>query len=128
MIEPIPVLLVSALPYREDGRGVFDIRTKLTPQNVIALKGKVETEAEIALIDTMDTIRHEVIIAALLLRNAGRTVVVGDLELIPYDLIKSLNSFIIEKKSSSSLIRSEVILMEDAMKLYGDISDIGRFF
>ena len=78
--------------------------------------------------DTTDTIRHEVIVAALLLRNTGWTVVVGDLELIPYDLVKSLNSFMTGKKSGESPIRAAVILTEDAMKLYGDVSDVGVLF
>lgn len=123
-----PVLLISTysdIKYQRDAIKVCDV---LTPNDVIALKGKVSTDSEVALIDTKGATKQIVIIAALFLRNAGKTVIVGDIDLVPSELLEEIHSFTIKKKSSGISVLTEVLLMEDAMKIYGDISDVVLIF
>jgi hypothetical protein len=127
----IPILLVA-------GRNEATIKLKLndqlvitatvTPQEVIAKRGIVESSAEIVLADIKEVDRSDIIECALLLRNAGRTVIVGEAVVVPLDLVRDLHNFTVKAKSEAEVIRTEVLVMEEAMQAFGDITDVVAAF
>ena len=66
--------------------------------------------------------------AALFLRNAERTAIVCDVHKIPIDLIRDTYGFTTRAKSDSRVVRTEVLLTEEAMDLLGNISDVVSYF
>jgi hypothetical protein len=100
----------------------------MTPQEVISKRGVVESAAEIAIADIKNIDRSECIESALLLRNAGRTVIVCDAGKILVDLIQDLHYFTTQVKSGGEQVRTEVLLMEEAMQSFGDITDVVTSF
>jgi hypothetical protein len=125
----IPILLVGdkcALAHTlSDPLAVVAI---MTPQEVISKRGGVESVAEIAISDIKNIDRSECIESALLLRNAGRTVIVCDARKVLVDLIQDLHNFTAQVKFDGEQVRTEVLLMEEAMQSFGDITDLMASF
>jgi hypothetical protein len=125
----IPILLVSF------GEGTLEspderllVAEKITPQEVISRRGQMGSDTEIAIVDINNVDRRDVIVAALFIRNAGRTPIVCDLQHIPIDLIEDTHKFILRAKSDGKSVRTETLLTEEAMDRLGDVSDIIAYF
>ncbi|MGP4105027.1 hypothetical protein [Nonomuraea sp. KM90] len=121
-----PIVLVS----REAPvlRPAFDVTQMLTPEAVIRCKGKVITVAHIALVDPHAVRARQALVAALYLHNSGMTVVIGNPQLVPGDLVAPINAYRAEAKELGKVVPAEILVMEDAMHMYGDISDVVRSF
>lgn len=125
----IPVLLVAGrhalTPALDDALIAAAV---MTPQEVISKRGIVETRAEIIIADIRDTHREAVVECALLLRNAGRTVIICDAGKAPVELVKDLHHFTTKNKSEGRSVRTEALLTEEAMQSFGDITDVVAAF
>jgi hypothetical protein len=125
----IPILLVSISeePFQSPDERLL-VAEKATPQKVISQRGKMGSDTEIAIVGINDADRQDVIVAALFLRNTGRTAIVCDLQHIPIDLVEDTHNFTIRAKYDGKAIRTETLLTEEAMDLLGDISDVVAYF
>jgi hypothetical protein len=125
----VPILLVcspgTSRVLRDPGIAVV---TETTVPEAIELRGKMQSPVEIAVVDMHSGTRNDVVVAGLFLRNAGRTVVVGDLSALPTELVRQLHEFSVTEKSAGRSIRTELLLTEEAMKLFGDIGDVVGYF
>ncbi|MEU7894127.1 hypothetical protein AB0B45_14830 [Nonomuraea sp. NPDC049152] len=122
----VPVVLVSGIPsVRETPFRVVEV---VTAAQVIQRKGALADGVHLAIVDPGLTPGDEDIISALYLRNAGKTAVVGNPELVPGDLIEPIHAYMATCRSTATPVRTEVLLMEDAMPLYGDIHRIVEAF
>ncbi|GAA2368845.1 hypothetical protein [Nonomuraea africana] len=126
MTASIPVVLVSDIPSIRDAP--FHIVEIFTAAQVIQHKGELATGVHIAIVDPGLEPGDQDIISALYLRNAGKTAVVGNPELVPGDLMEPIHELMTHCLSTSTPVQTEVLLMEDAMPLYGDISEIVEAF
>jgi hypothetical protein len=124
------VVLVAAErdAINRDKFGTINIAATVTPKEVILQLGLVQPPAEIVVVDMRAGEKQEVIVCGLLLRNAGRTVIVCDPQEMPVDLIRDLYNFSVSEKAAGRRIRTEMLLTESAMAFLGDVSDlVGEF-
>ena len=125
----IPVILVTNLSVdAESLEQPFLIMATVDPGEVISRRGDIGAEVEVALVDTRNVDRQEAVVAALFLRNAGLTAIIGDLTKVPTDIVQDIHNFTVKVKSEGNPVRTEALVMEDAMDLYGDITDVVRYF
>ena len=121
----IPILIISSsdapLP---ELIGELRVVGKSTLTQVISEHGVVDPCTEIAVVDMRGGEKRDVIICALLLRNAGRTVIVCDPRELPLDLLRDLYNFTVREKAAGRKVKTEVLLTEEAMNFLGDVSDI----
>ncbi|MEV0145194.1 MULTISPECIES: hypothetical protein [unclassified Nonomuraea] len=106
----------------------FRIVEIVTTAQVIQRKGELADGVHLALVDPGLTPGDDDIISALHLRNAGKTAVVGNPELVSGDLVEPIHAYMASCRSAATPVRTEVLLMEDALPLYGDIGRIVEAF
>ncbi|MEV4117101.1 hypothetical protein [Nonomuraea sp. NPDC049695] len=123
---PVPLVLVSHGSPVE--RRAFDIVESVTPDTVIRCEGRLATAVHVALVDPHPVFGEQAIIAALYLRNAGMTAVVGDPGLVPDDLVRPIHAYMAKARADEVPVQTEVLILEDAMHLYDDIDAIVRAF
>ncbi|MEV0228678.1 hypothetical protein [Nonomuraea sp. NPDC050786] len=123
---PVPLVLVSHGPPPECR--AFDIVERVTPETVIRCEGRLATAAHVALVDPHPIFGEQAIIAALHLRNAGMTAVVGDPGLVPDDLVRPIHACMAKARADAVPVQTEVLILEDAMRFYHDIDTIIRAF
>jgi len=125
----IPVILVSGT---EDAVNLMPsclgVTNRVSAQEVIERRGALRGRAEVAVVDIGSTDRRCAVISALLLRNAGRTAVLCALDAIPTDLIRDVHEFSRRIRASKRPLKTEVLFMEEAMKAFGDVSDVVAVF
>lgn len=122
---PVPIILIAARA--PDDPGVV-VAAETTVRETIKRRGDVAGVAEIAVLDMHSATRRDVIVAGLLLRNAGRTVIVCEMSRLPQHLVRQLHDFSVAEKSAGSRVRTELILTEEAMEFFGDIGDVVAYF
>jgi len=125
----IPILLVakeSISPPNFDQP--FLLVATADHSEVLSKRGNMGIDIEVAVVDTKNVDRKEAIIAALFLRNAGLTAIIGDLTKVPTDLVRDIHNFSVMVKAGGEPIRTEALVMEDAMDAYGDITDVVKYF
>jgi hypothetical protein len=120
----IPVLLVTNSVNAESLQQPFLIVARVDPSEVISRRGDIGAGVAVAIVDTRNADRREVIVAALFLRNAGLTSIIGEFTKVPTDIVQDIHDFSVKVKAEGETVRTEALLMEDAMNLYGDITDI----
>jgi hypothetical protein len=126
MTTSIPIVLVSDFPSIR--RVPFRIVDVFTAAQVIQCRGELANGVHIAIVDPGLAPSSRDIISALYLRNAGKTAMVGNPELVPGDLIEPIHEHMTHCLSTATPVQTEVLLMEDAMPLYGDIRKIVKAF
>ena len=126
MTTSIPIVLVSDIPSIRDLP--FHIVEVFTAAQVIQRKGRLADGVHLAIVDPGLRPGDRDIISALYLRNAGKTAVVGKPELVPGDFVEPIHEYMTDCLSTATPFQTEVLLMEDAMSLYGDISKIVEAF
>ncbi|MEU8146759.1 hypothetical protein [Nonomuraea sp. NPDC048901] len=100
----------------------------VTPEAVIRCEGRLATAAHVALVDPHPVFGEQAITAALYLRNAGMTAVVGDPGLVPDDLVRPIHAYMAKARADAVPIQTEVLILEDAMHFYDDINATIREF
>ena len=125
----VPVVVVSSDTAQATPASTkLAIVTRTTVRNVIERRGQLNEPVEIVILDMHAANRTDVIIAGLLLRNAGRTVIVTGLTKLPIELVHHLHEFSVQEKSAGRSVRTELLFMEDAMKVFGEIGDVVTYF
>lgn len=125
----IPILLVTKLSVDAGSfEQPFLIVAKVDHSEVVSKRGEMGVEVEVAIVDTRSVDRQEAVVAALFLRNAGLTAIMGDLTKVPTDIVQDIHNFTVKVKSDGEPVRTEALVMEDAMDLYGDITDVVKYF
>ncbi|NUW33403.1 hypothetical protein HTZ77_18490 [Nonomuraea sp. SMC257] len=122
----IPLVLVSHGSPAECH--AFHVVDSVTFETVIRRKGRLVTAAHVALVDPHPVFGKQAIIAALHLRNAGMTAIVGDPTLVPGDLVRSLHAYMAKAWADAVPIQTDVLVLEDAMHFYDDLHAIIREF
>ncbi|MCP2353821.1 hypothetical protein HD597_000841 [Nonomuraea thailandensis] len=119
------VMLTRGVP---DPCHTFEITAVLTPEAVIRGAGEIATDARVALVDSRTMHDRPAIVATLLLWNSGLAVVVGDPSRVPDDLVTPIDAYMAAAEAEGKRVQTELLIMEDAMHLYDDISEIARAF
>jgi hypothetical protein len=104
------------------------VAKRLTVNEVIERHGALRSKAEVAIVDIASTDRRHAVISALLVRNAGRTAILCALDAIPIDLVRDIHEFSRRIRASKRPLKTEVLFMEEAMRAFGDVSDIVAAF
>ncbi|MEV6149747.1 hypothetical protein AB0L53_05340 [Nonomuraea sp. NPDC052129] len=107
---------------------VFHIVDSVTPETVIRCEGRLVMAAHVALVDPHPVFGKQAIIAALYLRNAGMTALIGDPGLVPDDLVRPIHAYMAKARADAVPVQAEVLVLEDAMHFYDDIDAIIREF
>ncbi|MEU7835812.1 MULTISPECIES: hypothetical protein [unclassified Nonomuraea] len=105
----------------------FRVVEVVTAAQVIQRKGALADGVHLAIVDPGLTPSDDDIFSALHLRNAGKTAVVGNPELVPGDLLEPIHAYMAACRSTATPVQTEVLLMEDATPLY-DIHRIVKAF
>lgn len=125
----VPVLLVTKVSVgAERLEQPFRIVATVDHGEVISKRGAVGVEVAVAIVDTRNADREQVIVAALFLRNAGLTAIIGEPTKVPTDVVQDIHNFSLKVKAEGEPVRTEALVMEDAMDLYGDITDVVKYF
>jgi hypothetical protein len=125
-MEKIPIIVIAdsytevKLPKR------FEVLASLTPLDAIVRKGEVSPETEIAVVDLRGVDRAELIQCGILLRNAGRTVVVCDTTRFPVELIIQLHTFSVDVKRKGKAVRTELLFIEEAIEAATEVPGIEK--
>ncbi len=125
-MKKVPVIVVAdsytavKLPKR------FDVLASITPLDAIARKGEVNPETEIAVVDLRGVDRAELVQCGILLRNAGRTVVVCDTTRLPIELIVQLHNYSVDVKSKGQAVRTELLFIEEAIEAATEVPGIEK--
>ena len=123
MSRPVPVSLVSARTVVPERPEDFSVRNRLTPQEALMPDAAALLD-HCVLIDPEDISQVDCIYAGLRIRNAGRTVFVGGFENVPVDLVADIHEFMCEQTSRGVPLRTELLLMEDVIDIFGNIKEI----
>lgn len=125
----IPVICITQVSVRPVRlHRSLRIVQELDHWQVIEKRGEISPEAQVAIVDIREVNRQDAVVASIFLRNAGFTSIIGDVTCIQPDLVRDIHGYAVDKKSKGNEIRTETLVMEDALKLYGDISDVVEYF
>lgn len=122
-----PIFLVTR-PDVEFGTLGLVVVERATPEEIISQRGVYSATAGLAIVDMLSASKRDVIVCSLLLRNGGWIVIVTDLNRAPTDLVAELHDFACAATQAGQAVRTEVVLTEEAMDAFGDISAIVNYF
>ena len=104
----------------------FEVLARMTPLDAIARNGEVTPNTELALVDDRGVDRVELVQCGILLRNAGRTVIVCDTTRLPVDLLTQLHAFSVDAKRAGKTVQTELLLMEEAIDAATEVPGVGK--
>ena len=125
-MKKIPIILVSDPEIHVELPRTFNVLAQVTPLDVITRKGEITPQSEIAVIDLRGIDKTEMVQCGTLLRNAGRTVIVCDATRLPTDLIAQLHAFSTNAKRQGKKVRTELLLIEEAIEAATEVPGIKK--
>ncbi|MCG3145042.1 MAG: hypothetical protein HONDAALG_02583 [Gammaproteobacteria bacterium] len=124
----IPIILITKNQSEVSLQAEAEVLAYISVDEVINRKGQISSPADIVVVDLTAGAKQNLVICSLLLRNAGRSVVICDIEVFPIQIIRDLHKFYLDAKATNKKVKTEVLLTEEAMESLGDISEDIDFF
>ena len=110
-MDSVPVILVGDNPPSVHSEA-FHVVGFFAPEAVIRREGAMGIDVHIAVIDSRVSPTRQAIVAALFLRNAGMTALIGHPRLVPADLVEPLHAYMAQAQALAKPVRTEVLIME----------------
>jgi hypothetical protein len=125
-MKKIPIIVIADSYTEVKLPKQFEALTSLTPLDAIARKGEVSPETELAVVDLRGVDRVELVRCGILLRNAGRTVIVCDTTRLPVELMTQLHTFSVDTKRKGKTVRTELLFIEEAIEAATEVPGVEK--